>query len=388
MKELLFLLLPVAALSGWYIGVKSNIKKSNKKQDYLSSKYFSGLNYIINEQPDRAVDIFLQLLDSDNSSVDIHLMLGNLFRKRGEVDRAIKVHKSILIKDNLPQGCRNILNLELAKDYISAGLLDRAENILLSLVEQGKELDASLVLLTNIYQESKDWEKAINSCNKLQSVSKIDYTDKITHFFCEIAKSAIDSNNITQARKFIKQSLKYNRYFVRANLMLADIEISIGKFKAAINILDSLLPKAEDYLVEIIPRIIKCYKKLGRESDIQTFWGEILKNNNNIKIVLAYVGYLQSTHGDIKALHYLDDHLQKYPSILGLSKIIELNLFLSTDKFKDKLENFNEVIARLIQKNYSFKCETCGLASKTLEWLCPSCKQWSSFKSASLFEIN
>ena len=387
MLELLFLLLPIAAFSGWLVGVKSKNHKNKIRRENISSKYFSGLNYILNEQPDRAVDVFLQLLDKDSEMVDIHLMLGNLFRKRGEVDRAIKVHKSILVKPNLPEGYINILNLELAKDYISAGLLDRAEAILLELVGAQKELEASLNLLISIYQESKDWDKAISASNKLQYISRKDFSNEISHFYCEIALLHLDAKSFMQAKRSVKQALKYNPNSIRAGIILADIQLIQNKHKSAIKIFEKLVPYADNYLTEIVPKMVACYRHLSKSFNVKNSWDIILKNNKSPKVILAYVNYLQAHEGELIAIEFLNRHLHNSPSILGLSKIIELNLFLATDKFKDKLENFNEVMAKLIKKNYNFKCKYCGLVSKSLEWQCPSCRTWDSFQSTSLFEI-
>lgn len=388
MYELLFLLLPVAAVSGWYLGLRSKLIDNKKKRDLISSKYFTGLNYILNEEPDQAVNVLIQLLDKDADTVDIHLMLGNLFRKRGEVDRAIKVHKAILLKSNLQDSYRDILNLELAKDYISAGLLDRAEEILLNLIDNLKQLESSLKLLISIYEESKDWEKAINACIKLQLITKKDQSKKISHFYCEIAISHLQTKSYSFAKRTLNQALKYNPKSVRVGILLADLNIMQSNFKSAIKVLENLVLHAENYLSEIVPKIIKCYEYLGKTKDFDKVWSVILKKNNNIKVILAYVSFLQAKKGDVKALDYLNRHLLDNPSILGLSKTIELNLFLATDKFRDKLENFNEIMAKLIQKNYNFKCKSCGLASKVLEWQCPSCKEWDSFYSTSLFELS
>lgn len=388
MKELLFLLLPVAALSGWWVGQKS-INKNNKKRNInAASKYFSGLSYILNEQPERAVDHLLQALDLNSEMVEIHLMLGNLFRKKGEVDRAIKVHKSILVRPNLPKEYCYILKLELAKDYMFAGLLDRAELILLELVDNNAELESSLNLLISIYQESKDWDKAIECTLKLQSISKKNYGFKIAHFYCEIAEEQLANKNFYAAKKNIKNAIYTNKGSVRANIILADIEIQQKNYKTALKLLENILPNNPPCFDDLISKIVLCHKELGTYFDIDKYWAELLKKNRDIKLILIYVHFIQIFKGESFALKYLMEYLNTNPSILALNKFMEINFSLITKSLQENLDNYQLLIGNVLQKKHNFKCIKCGFASKALEWQCPGCKNWDSFKTLSLFEIS
>lgn len=395
MKELLFLLLPIAAFSGWYLGIKSKTKNSKLRNDKFSSKYLHGLNYVLNEQTDRAVDIFLQMLDIDGDVVEIHLMLGSLFRRRGEVDRAIKIHKSILLRSNLPQEYCNLLKIELAKDYIHAGLLDRAELILLELVEHNIEEETSLALLGSIYEESKDWDKAIDIHLKLQAVSSTKYNIKIAQFYCELAKNAIHIKNFSQAKEYIQQALKQDETCIRAYILSGECEIEQGKYIQAIALFEKIIKHSknykdvDNYLFEIVSKIIFCYMILGKTESLTDFWHNInISNGDNVGVILAYTNYLQETKGEVVALEYLTKEIKTNYSILGLSKIVELNLLLATDRFKHNLDSFKEVIDKILQKTYNYRCVSCGLTSKILEWRCPSCKGWGTFRIAALFELN
>lgn len=385
---LLFLLLPIAAFSGWYVCLKTYAYKSKLKKNALTPKYFSGLNYLLNEQPDKAVDAFLQVLDIDDEIVEIQLMLGNLFRRKGEVDRAIKIHQGLLFKPLLPCEYQNILILELAKDYVSAGLLDRAEKILLELVENGSELEASLNLLNKIYQDSKDWLKAIDVILKLQEVCGKDFSSLIAHYYCELAKQAVEINNILLAKKYIKQALGVDSNCARASIILGDIEFYQQNYKTSLKVFKKVYFQKPDCLSEVISKILLCYKKLDKYKGMNEYWQKILNENPHITLIISYTEFLQQTQNDEVALEYLTKYLYDNPSILGLSKVIQLNLHLTKDKIKSDLHYLYGVIEKIIQNKCYYRCSNCGLSAKILEWQCPSCKKWDTFRILSCFQLS
>jgi lipopolysaccharide biosynthesis regulator YciM len=432
MLPILFLLLPVAAFSGWYWGTKHTLKSQQQRASTFSANYLQGINYVLNEQPDRAVDVFLGLLDVDVQSnvnvnhnvAEIHLMLGNLFRRRGEVDKAIKIHQSLLNKSskpNLPQDYVNLLKLELAKDYIHVGLIDRAETILFELIDHEREVAASLTLLGSIYEESKDWLKAADIYSKLQQLvnstpqATLDtknlyfthdacvsdtcnthsktktsnkYSHKMAHFFCELAQNLLQKHNLPDAKHCITRALALDKNCIRGYMLLAECHIAETNYQAALDLLRTIVREADTkyvgvnhYFFEIIPRVVFCYNQVGL--DPNQFWQELLaQHSKDTGVILAYTSYLQETQTIVAALEYLTKALKTQYSLLGLSKAIELNLLLAAEKFKHGID-----IAKVLQRQYNYKCLSCGLTAKLLEWRCPSCKRWGTFRIAALFDL-
>ena len=167
----LAMLLPVAALSGWILGRRNSERSRRAGVSELSSSYFRGLNYLLNEQPDKAIEVFLKLAEFNRDTVETHLALGNLFRRRGEVDRAIRVHQHLIARPNLSNEEKTIALLELGEDYMRAGLLDRAETLFTDLVAMDAQVPSALKHLISIYQHEKDWDKAIDHARRIEKIS-------------------------------------------------------------------------------------------------------------------------------------------------------------------------------------------------------------------------
>ena len=169
MQELFWLLLPLAALSGWYAAMASaRDRTSGASRTLLSPDYFKGVNYLLNEQSDKAVEVFTRALEVDSDTVETHLALGNLYRRRGEVDRAIRIHQSLISRESLRAEERSEAALELGHDYLRAGLLDRAESLFKELVDSDSYVDRALSRLVDIYEQERDWGRAIRTARRLE----------------------------------------------------------------------------------------------------------------------------------------------------------------------------------------------------------------------------
>jgi len=198
-----WLLLPVAALSGWFIAHLGRKRGRGDPMMDLSSTYFRGLNYLLNEQPDKAIEVFLKLAEVDNDTVETHLALGNLFRRRGEVDRAIRIHQNLVARTTLSAEQRSYALLELGEDYMRAGLFDRAEDLFLEMVDMGVHMEPVLNHLVVIFEQEKDWDKAIDAARKLGPISGRDMAPVVAQYYCELAEVARESGDESRARKFL-----------------------------------------------------------------------------------------------------------------------------------------------------------------------------------------
>lgn len=220
MELLLFLLLPVAAFSGWVTGRKSSAKKA--------SKYIAGLNYYLHEQPDKTVEALVQMPAIDDDTFETHLTLGSIFRRRGEIDRAVHLHQGLIQRPDLAMPYKSLALLELARDFIAAGVLDRAEALLLELVAIKEQLAPSLQHLLELYQQGKEWLEAIKIAQQLQIVKDVDLRATIAHFYCELAELSIKNNALDDAKHNLRAALKTNKNCQRAIIMMANIENLFG----------------------------------------------------------------------------------------------------------------------------------------------------------------
>ena len=222
--EILFLLLPVAALSGWLVGRGGVSGHRREEGGLFSPDYFKGLNYLLNEQPDKAVEVFVQMLEVDSETVETHFALGNLFRRRGEVDRAIRIHQNLIARPTLNRTQRNQALFELARDYMAAGLLDRAEALFEELIDDREYSEQVGCQLLEIYQQEKEWDQAIEVARRLQGTG-IDGAPLISHFYCELAERAMRRNDYAEAGKLLKRALSEDRANVRVSLLEGRMEL-------------------------------------------------------------------------------------------------------------------------------------------------------------------
>ena len=236
LEYLLLLLLPVAVYLGWWLARTLDRRSSNKRNQLFSNQYFQGLNYLLNEQPDKAIQVFLELAEVNQDTVETHMALGSLFRRRGEVDRAIRFHQNIIAKPGLEPEQRTQALLELGEDYMRAGLLDRAERLFAELIETDAHTPSALRSLLEIYQQEKDWEKALEQAQRLEQVSGEHMGGVMAQFCCEMAEAALADNDRERARRHLRQARRHDPRCIRARFVLAELSAQEGDYKAALEL--------------------------------------------------------------------------------------------------------------------------------------------------------
>lgn len=380
MWELLWLLLPVAAVSGWWVAKRDSDRSAHYKTPGLSSHYFKGLNYLLNEQPDKAIEVFLKMLEVDSETAETHLALGNLFRRRGEVDRAIRIHQNLIARPALSRQLRTLALLELGQDYMRAGLFDRAETLFLELIEMNDHTAPALRHLIDIYQQEKEWDKAIAVTKRWEEVSGKSCSEVIAHYYCELAEQARERRDLEQATQMIERALEFDRNCVRASLLQGDMEVEAGDCTAAIRTFKRVEEQDPGYLPEIIEPLLDCYNKLGQTGEIIDYLKQILAKHSSISLILALAELLRQEDGDDAAANFITEQLRKRPSVRGLDRLIELNLAHSEGAARDNLLILRDLVKKLLEEKPVYKCNHCGFVGRSLHWQCPSCKTWNSMK--------
>lgn len=375
------LLLPAAAWSGWWVASRNYSIKEKRTSHHFSREYVVGLNYLLNEQPDKAVDVFIKLLEVDSDTVETHLALGSLFRRRGEVDRAIRIHQNLIARPQLTLLQRKEALMALGQDYMSAGVFDRAERIFTEVVELGGAREiSSLRGLLAIYQQEKAWEKALEITKQLEVSTGTSMHAQAAHYHCEMATHALKTNAYDKAYAAIKQALAIDKQSVRASLMLANLEIKNARYKQAIRALKNVPEQDAEFLTEIIEPLVHCHRELEAMDECVDYLEQTLADHPRASVIFVVGEYLRNEKSIDIAIDFVSDQLSRHPSIRGLNRLIYWHLESAHGRVRDKLQMLYDITTKFLENKPIYRCEHCGYGGKLLHWHCPSCKQWSRMK--------
>lgn len=376
---LLWLLLPLAALSGWWIGRRGDNSKNNSSRAF-HPEYFKGLNFVLNEQPDKAIEVFIRMLEVDSETVETHLALGNLFRRRGEVDRAIRIHQNLIARPTLSREQRTNALLELGMDYMRSGLLDRAEGLFLELIDSGSHLNQAYTQLLEIYQQEKDWDNAITIARKLESISTDSYSPIIAQFYCEHADAALNEGNMRVVKDQIRRAISFDPNCVRASLIEAQMHQKTDKIKLAIKSYKRVESQDSDYITEVLTPLYECYRKLDRVDEFVEYLRTLVNIYGGISTLLMLTELIAEREGENAAIRFISDELKNRPTVKGVDKLIEYALERSEGETHEHLRTIKELTGQLIEGRAMYKCNSCGFDAKLLHWQCPGCKHWDTVK--------
>lgn len=375
------MLLPAAACSGWWLAWRNYSVKQLPEANQLSREYVVGLNYLLNEQSDKAVDVFIKLLEVDSDTVETHLALGSLFRRRGEVDRAIRIHQNLIARPQLRVTQRKQALMALAEDYMSAGVYDRAERIFMEVVALGGTPDASSLRgLLAIYQQEKAWEKALDILKKLELVTGLSLRAEAAHYHCEMAEQFLLKGAFDNAYGLVKQALVVDKHSVRASLLLARIDMQHGRYKPAIRALKRVLSQDAAFFSEVIEPLLTAHVALNMMDECVSYLENILSDHPSSSLIFAIGEHLREEKSLDIAIDFVSLQLSRHPSIRGLNHLIQWHLDSSHGIVRDKLKMLYNITSKFLDNKPIYRCGHCGFSGKLLHWLCPSCKQWGRVK--------
>ena len=384
--ELLFgfvvLLLPVAAFSGWVIGRKEKHVKKGAPQTSggMSPDYFKGLNYLLNDRPDKAIEVFIKVLEVESETVETHLALGNLFRRRGEVDRAIRIHQNLVARPTLDKEQRSLALLELGLDYMRSGLLDRAESLFKELLETKMFEQQALRNLVDIFQQEQDWDHALQYITRLENCTGEDQRAMRAHFYCEKAQLAMSKNDEAAARQQLSTAIKQDRKCVRASLMLADIASGKGAYKESNAALKKIENQDIDFLPEAISGLVKNYRALEDLDGLARYLTKLSELHSGITPILVLAELAADSDELDKARSYIIEELRTRPTVRGIDRLIEYLLIDASGEAEENLRLLKETTSRLVEEKKVYKCGNCGFTGRSLHWQCPGCKSWNTVK--------
>ncbi len=374
MFELYWLLLLSAGIAGWCLAYIFYRGKSKPK---IPGGYLKGLNYLLNEQPDKALEAFIDLVEVDTETVETHLVLGSMFRRRGEVDRAIRIHQNLVAKPALEPVYKSTALLELVKDYLKAGLLDRAEALSEDVVKVGLQVDEAYSLLLSVYEQEKEWQKAITTIKKLaRARGGEDIHQVIAHYYCELGELELEKGSgLATAKKLVGKALSHDKNCVRANILLGNYAMREENYRSAIKCYQEVSNQNPAYLPEVIVKLREAFLLQDNYEGFKEFLIQV-KDVQPSGILFSTL--LADPAGkDVEKKMILDWLVDK--SELSL---LEAGVFLKNghNKLLDDagLAKVQKSIESFIHECASYQCEQCGFQGRTLYWQCPSCHYWGT----------
>ena len=362
---------------GW-LAARIDIKQIVSESRALPGSYFKGLNFLLNEQPDKAIEAFIEVVKVDPQTIELHFALGSLFRRRGEVERAIRMHQNLAERPDLAPGQRRQAVYELAQDYLKAGLLDRAEEHFSQLLGTDHD-EQALGFLLEIYEQEKEWEKAVSTAGRLEAHTGQSRQKEIANFECEIAAREIMQSRFDAARPHLAQALAHHRLCVRANMLLGDVEQALGRDEAAIEAWTRIESQNPEYLPLVAEQLIAVYRRLGRLEEGLTLLKGYLARYASIDLLnVAFQAELESA-GAESADRLVREELRRNPTLLGLDKLLEAQLLEVPAARRHDLELVKNLVHQHTRSLAMYRCDQCGFRARQFYWRCPACNGWETY---------
>lgn len=389
MQGLSWLLLPLAALGGWYAAIRMRARQTIVPATTLSRDYLRGLNFLLNEKPDKAIDVFMRLLEQTTATPDMHLVLADQllklgidFRKRGETDRAIRLHQELIDSESTGEAQRAAALLELGQDFQRAGMLDRAEQLFIELAGSKVYESRVLPLLLDIYQQERDWDKAIRIVGKTGRIGEMSADAVIAHYLCEMAETERANGNVPAARELLQRALSQDRNCARASILLGDLEREAGNHEAALVCYRQVEDQDIERLPQVLDSMVHCHTELGTSDRLIAYLRDIIPRYTGISPVLVLTDLLAREQGETEAALYLREQLGRHISVRGLARLVGNGSFPDTPEDRELVGLVKQLVDELLLDKPSYICTECGFSGKTLHWQCPACRLWDTVRPA------
>ncbi len=371
---------------GW-LAARIDIKQLLSESRALPASYFKGLNFLLNEQQDKAIEAFIEVTKANPETVELQFALGSLFRRRGEVDRAIRIHQELAQREDLKKEQRRIAHFELAQDYLKAGLLDHAERILVDLNKADPEAKIHRYLL-EIYIQEKEWLKAIDAAKQLEVSAKRDYQKEIANYYCELATTEYVHGRREQAHTYLEEALKANRKCVRANLLAGDWAAAEGRHTDAIEVWKLIENQNTDYLGLAAQGMFDSYKAVGKTADGLNLLRGLQSRYPTIDFLnVVYQATLEEI-GDEAAYLLIRDEVRKTPTLVGLDKLLEAQIAHAPPERRQDLQLMKSLVHSHAAALSAYLCSSCGFRAKQFYWQCPACGGWETFPPKRTAELD
>ena len=370
----LFLLL---AAAGWALGRFGEREEREGAPPPLNIDYLKGLNFLLNEQTDQALEHFLKMVRVDDKTIETHFALGSLFRRRGEVDRAIRIHQNIIARPDLASEQRDQALFSLAKDYLRAGLLDRAEKLFVRLSQGSRYQVEALEQLCRIYEQEREWQHAIDAGQKLEVLSGKSLALQIAHYYCELAEQAAAKKDWQAARAFVKKAQSGRPRTFRGALTRAEIAQSTNDTKTALRLYHRIIDESTYLITEALPKLVEIHAREGSMDELERDLRAMLAKNPEMTTDVAYTAIVNNIGGISVIDECVEQYMLNEPTLTEFIDLQRMNQ--AGKKERDAaLAKVRSALSRLAASTPRYKCTECGFSSQRLLWQCPSCKNWET----------
>jgi lipopolysaccharide biosynthesis regulator YciM len=385
--ELWWLLgIPVFFGLGW-VAARVDIRQLLSESRTLPRGYYKGLNFLLNDQQDKAVDAFIEIVRLDPESADMHFALGNLFRRRGETERAIRIHQNLLARPDLPQDQKEHAQYELGMDYLKAGLLDRAEETFNTLLNGSYGTQGRRALL-EIFQREKEWPRAIEAAIGLQEAGAGSRQKQIAQFYCELAQDALVHLHPEQALELLDKSLQADRVNVRATMLTGDAQLAMGDVEGALMTWRRVEQISVPHVALVAQRLMDGYTKVGRPQEGVNLLKSYLEQASSIDLVEVVYKAVLELDGVDAAKQLVSNELRRTPTLLGLDKFLEARLMDAPANVMPELSMVKNLVHSYTQKLARYQCSHCGFKARQFYWQCPGCSKWETYPPRRTEELN
>ena len=380
------LALPVFFGMGW-IAARVDLKSLLHESRSMPSSYFRGLNFLLNDKPDKAIESFLQVAKENPQTVELQFALGSLFRRRGEVDRAIRMHQDLVNREDLPEEERRQASFELAQDFFKAGLLDHAEQVLakMALVDPSAEVHRHLL---DIYIQEKDWEKAIDAARKLEVSAKRNYQKEIANYYCELAIGEQLHGRGVVAQEHLDRALEANRKCVRANILRGEWLARAGRHQEAIEAWKAIEQQDPAYFGLAAEGMLESYKSLGRLGEGLSLLRGLQHRYPGLDLLNVVYQATSEHEGDDAAWRLVRDEVRRNPTLVGLDRLIDAELVRAPPERRQDLTLMKDLVHSHAQALAVYLCANCGFKARQFFWQCPACGGWETFPPRRTAELD
>jgi lipopolysaccharide biosynthesis regulator YciM len=371
------LALPLFFALGW-LAARIDIRQVVRESRSLPRSYLSGLNFLLNEQQDRAIDAFIEAVKIDPQTIELHFALGSLFRRRGETDRAIRMHQNLVDREDISADQRLEAFAALGQDFLKAGLLDRAEAVFLKL--RGTRYDETAIgYLLEIYQQEKEWGKAVDVALSLPDHESLHWRTEVANFHCELATVALANSRYDEARTHIEAAMAVSRQCVRASIVLGDLLTAQGRDEDAIEAWKRVENQNPVYLSLVAERVMEASGRLGRAEQGQTLLRAWLGQHASLDLLDEVFRWELERKGARAAYDLVREELRRNPTLQGLDKLLEAALHNVPAEQRGDIELAKQLIHSHTRRVARYRCESCGFKARQFQWRCPACGGWETY---------
>jgi len=378
--------IPIFFGLGW-IAARVDIRQLVSESRSLPKGYFKGLNFLLNDQPDKAIDAFIEILKLDPETAELHFALGNLFRRRGETERAIRVHQNLLARPDLAVEHQAHARYELGQDYLKAGLLDRAEETFNLLLDSQYSAQARRALL-EIYQREKEWIRAIEAAQALQESGAGGRQKEIAQFYCELAQDALVHTHPDAALEMLEKAIAADRKNVRSTMLAGDAYLAKGDIEAALLAWRRVEQQSVPHVALVAHRLMDGYRAVGRPHEGLNLSRAYLAETPSIDLLEVVFKAVLDLEGVEAANQLVSDELRRMPTLLGLDKLLEARLMGAPPEVRPELAIVKNLVHGYTQKLARYQCGRCGFKARQFYWQCPGCSQWETYPPRRTEELN